>query len=218
MLDIRAAIAFTGAMVADTLHTLIDRYGPPLSTLTDNGLVFTTRLAGRRGGRGGFEKLLDAYGIQQKNGRPGHPQTQGKIERFHQTLKRWLGARPRPGTITELQLLLDEFRHWYNTARPHRAVGSRTPYQAYTAFPKAAPTGLSSSEWRSRTDKIDRNGKLSLRYAGHLRHLGVGRAHAGRPVLMLIHDRHVTVSDLDTGTILGEYLIDPNRDYQAKQA
>ena len=79
--------AFTGTAVAETLQHLIDTYGPPASTLTDNGLVFTARLTGRKGGRNAFEKTLNHHRIQQKNGRPGHPQTQGKIERFHQTLK-----------------------------------------------------------------------------------------------------------------------------------
>src|SRR5664280_2877213 len=65
--------------------------GWPAATLTDNGSVYTSRFTG---GRNGFEYLLAYLGIRQKNGSPGHPQTQGKIERFHQTLKRWLGRRP----------------------------------------------------------------------------------------------------------------------------
>lgn len=217
LLDIRAADAFTGAMVADTMASLIDAYGPPHATLTDNGLVFTTRLARYKGARGGFEKLLAAHGITQRNGRPGHPQTQGKIERFHQTLKRWLTARPRPATIDELQDLLTYFQAWYNTGRPHRSLGRRTPEQAYTALPKAHPTGPRQTEWRTRTDKVDINGKVSLRYAGKLRHLGIGRAHAGTPVLLLIHDRDVTVSDANTGEIIAEHTIDPTRHYQPRK-
>lgn len=217
LIDIRPALAFTGPMVVATMTELIDAFGPPASTLTDNGLVFTTRLARHTGARGGFEKLLDAHHIQQKNGRPGHPQTQGKIERFHQTLKRWLAARPYPDTITDLAALLTEFRAWYNTKRPHRSIGRRTPEQAYTALPKASPEpSHNTSEWRTRTDKVDTRGAVSLRYAGRLRHLGVGRAHAGTPVLLLINDAHVTISDLTTGTHLGEYLIDPAKDYQPK--
>lgn len=218
LLDIQAATAFTGAHVAATLHTLIERYGPPMSTLTDNGLVFTTRLARYKGARGGFEKVLQHHGIMQKNGRPGHPQTQGKIERFHQTLKRFLAAKPRPTSVEELQQLLTIFQTWYNTERPHRALGGRTPEEAYTALPKATPTGNTRSEWRSRTDRVDTNGKVTLRYAGQLRHLGIGRRYTGLRILMLINDRHVTVSSLETGDILGEYIIDPARDYQARKA
>lgn len=139
LLSITARTAFTGAGVATELQHLIDDYRPPASTLTDNGLVFTTRLARHKGGKGGFEKLLDAHHIKQKNGNPGHPQTQGKIERFHQTLKRWLSARPKPATTGDLQNQLDQFRTWYNTGRPHRAIDRHTPEQAYTALPKAKP-------------------------------------------------------------------------------
>lgn len=217
LLDIRTAAAFTGPMVVTVMTELISRYGPPASTLTDNGLVFTTRLARYKGARGGFEKLLAIHGITQKNGRPGHPQTQGKIERFHQTLKRFLTARAHPSTISDLQTLLTEFQTWYNTQRPHRATGRRTPEQAYTALPKATPTGPTRSEWRSRTDKVDRDGKVTLRYAGKLRHLGIGKAHAGTAVLLLIHDRNVVTSDATTGEIIAEHTIDPTRDYQPKK-
>lgn len=214
LLHIRAAAAYSGPMVVAALQALIDDHGTPASTLTDNGLVFTARLAGRKGGRNGFEKLLQAHHIQQKNGHPGHPQTQGKIERFHQTLKRWLRARPLPATMTELQALLDEFAHWYNHERPHRSVGRRTPATAYAALPKATPATTTEPEWRTRTDKIAAAGTVSLRYAGKLRHLGIGRAHAGQPILMLIHDQHVVTSHAETGEVLAEHHIDPDRDYQ----
>jgi hypothetical protein len=98
-----------------------------------------------------------------------------------------------------------------------RILGSRTPEEPYTALPKATPTGAHATEWRSRTDKVDRHGSVALRYAGNIRHLGIGRRNAGLPVLMLIHDRNVTVSDLHTGEIIGEYTIDPAKDYQPKK-
>lgn len=152
--------------------------------------------------------------IHQKNGAPGHPQTQGKIERFHQTLKRWLTARPLPDTTTELQELLDQFRTWYNTARPHRAIARTTPAIAYAATPKATPNTETTPEWRTRTDVIDAWGKLSLRYAGALRHLGMGRAHIGEPVLMLIHDNHVITSNAITGEIIAEHTINYQRPHR----
>lgn len=214
LLHLRTQPAFTGADVVTAMQELITTYGPPASTLTDNGLVFTARLARHKGGRNGFEKLLQAHHIHQKNGAPGHPQTQGKIERFHQTLKRWLTARPLPATTTELQDLLDRFRTWYNTARPHRALARAIPATAYTATPKATPTTTTTAEWRTRTDVIDPWGKISLRYAGKLRHLGVGRAHIGEPVLMLIHDNHVITSNATTGQIIAEHTINPTTNYQ----
>lgn len=217
LLHITAATAFTGPMVVTVMNNLITDYGAPTSTLTDNGLVFTTRLARFKGAQGGFEKLLTLHGITQKNGSPGHPQTQGKIERFHQTLKRFLGVHPRPATIEELQALLTEFQGWYNTARPHRALGRRTPEEAYTALPKASPAQTPSPEWRSRTDRVDSRGAVSIRYAGKLRHLGIGRAYAGTPVLMLIHGREVLTSDTRTGEIIAEHTIDPTKNYQPRK-
>jgi transposase InsO family protein len=81
----------TGDDVVTTFLACVDDYGPPASTLTDNGRVYTAR---HGGGRNAFEYVLAALNITQKNGTPNHPQTQGKIERFHQTLKRWLSHRP----------------------------------------------------------------------------------------------------------------------------
>lgn len=215
LLHIQAQHAFTGTDVVKAMEHLISKYGPPQSTLTDNGLVFTARLAGRKGGRNGFEKLLQAHHIHQKNGRPGHPQTQGKIERFHQTLKRWLKAKPRPTTIQELQQLLDQFRHWYNHQRPHRAIGRKTPNQAYQHLPKATPQPHQTPEWRTRTDIVDKDGKVTLRYAGKLRHLGIGRAWIGQPVLLLIKDNQVSTSLIETGQTIATHHIDPTRNYQA---
>lgn len=217
LLRITAATAFTGPMVVAVMNELITQYGAPTSTLTDNGLVFTTRLARFKGARGGFEKLLSPHGITQKNGRPGHPQTQGKIERFHQTLKRFLTARPRPATLEDLQALLIQFQDWYNTARPHRSLGRRTPEEAYTALPKAGPAQALSPEWRSRTDRVDSRGAVSIRYAGKLRHLGIGRPYAGTSVLMLIYDRDVLTSGTRTGEVIAEHTIDPAKGYQPRK-
>ena len=120
---------------------------------------------------------------------------------------------PLPATTTELQDLLDRFRTWYNTARPHRALARTTPATAYTATPKATPT-TTTTEWCTRADVIDPWGKVSLRYAGKLRHLGIGRAHIGEPVLMLIHDNHVITSNAITGEIIAEHTINPTSNYQ----
>ncbi|MFK4762843.1 IS481 family transposase [Microbacterium sp. ZW T5_45] len=115
----------TGRNVVDTFLQCVETYGPPASTLTDNGRVYTAR---HSGARNEFEYVIAALGIRQKNGAPNHPQTQGKIERFHQTLKRWLTAHPRAATIHELQTQLDTFQEHYNTARPHRARGTEPPW------------------------------------------------------------------------------------------
>jgi hypothetical protein len=182
-------------------------------------MVYTTRLAGGRGGRNAFEHQLHALGITQKNGSPNHPQTQGKIERFHQTLKLWLAGQARAHTLAELNDQLKKFRHIYNHERPHRALDRRTPATAYTATPKAAPAGAKQGDhWRRRIDKVDQFGKLTLRHAGRLRHIGIGRAYAGQHVLMLIHDTDVTISDATTGEIIRDLTIDPTTDYQGRKS
>lgn len=214
LLSITASTAFSGTDAAAELTRLIECYGPPASTLTDNGLVFTARLAGRRGGRNAFEKVLTANRIQQKNGRPGHPQTQGKIERFHQTLKKRLAARPPAATVGELQPLLDEFRDYYNTERPHHALARRTPHHGYTTSAKATPNDNPCEEWRIRKDIVTPNGKVTVRYAGKLFQLGIGRAYKGQRILMVITDNHITTSLEETGLVITEHYIDTSRNYQ----
>ena len=98
----------TGPIVVAEFRAAIKTTGIPASTLTDNGMVYTTRFAGGRGGRNGFEAELRRLHITQKNGRPNRPTTQGKVERFQQTLKKWLHAQvSAPETIEQLQTLLD---------------------------------------------------------------------------------------------------------------
>jgi|SRR5579884_73593 len=84
----------SGPIVVDEFRKTAQDHGIPASTLTDNGMVFTTRLSGGKGGRNGFETELARLGVRQKNSRPNHPTTCGKVERFQQTLKRWLAAQP----------------------------------------------------------------------------------------------------------------------------
>ena len=181
LLSCTAHNVVTGGLVVDTFTATINKYGPPASTLTDNGFVYTARF---RGSRNAFEYLLAASGITQKNGHPYHPQTQGKIERFHQTLKFWLNKQPVAANISELQIQLDRFRAIYNEQRPHRSLPGITPAQAYTATIKATPAGQPlSAHYRVRHDTIDQFGKLTLRRAGKLHHLGVGRAHARRRIV-----------------------------------
>jgi hypothetical protein len=155
--------------------------------------------------------------VRQKNGKPNHPQTQGKVERFQQTLKNWLRAQPRqPATLRELQALLDAFAALYNTRRPHRSLPHRaTPATAYNARPKALPGDRSAdTHHRVRTDRVDADGKLTLRIGGKLHHIGIGRTHARTPVLMLVQDLHVRVISGATGELIRELTIDPARNYQ----
>ncbi len=190
-------------------------YGLPASTLTDNGAVYTSRFTH---GHNDFERLIASLGITQKNGHPGHPQTQGKIERFHQTLKRWLTPRPRPASIADMQTLLDTFREVYNTARPHRALPERrTPAQAYTALPKANPSRTATEHFRIRHDTVDQFGKLTLRHGSQLHHLGIGRTHTHTPVLILITTDTVTVISKTGYQLIANHHIDPDHNYWPNQ-
>ena len=206
----------TGDDVVAVFLDAVQEYGPPASTLTDNGSVYTSRFTG---GRNAFEYLLPLLGVRQKNGSPGHPQTQGKTERFHQTLQRWLAARPPARTIPELQRQLDTFREHYNEHRPHRALHRRTPGDAYRATPKAVPAsnGHQPGHYRLRYDRLDTKGKMSIRRAGRMHHLGVGTTHARKRVLALADDHHITVTDLTTGEVLSTHLIEPDKTYWRNQ-
>ena len=110
---------------------------------------------------------------------------------------------------------LDTFRGYYNTVRPHRALHRRTPQQAYDARPKAVPTGkpLDDSHYRIRHDRIDPGGVFTLRHNSHLHHIGIGRRHAGRDVLVLVHDLHIRVLTTE-GELLRELQLDPSKNYQ----
>jgi transposase InsO family protein len=191
-------------------------YGNPAAVLTDNGAVYTGRYRGN--GRVKLEITLHKRGVVFTHSRPYHPQTCGKVERFHQTVKKWLTTQPRACTITELQHQLDAFRAYYNTVRPHRAPGRRTPAQAYPARPKAVASGIPLVEghYRVRHDKIDSDGKLTLRYNSRLHHIGIGRRHARTPVLVLVHDLHVRILST-SGRLLRDFELDPSRDYQPQQ-
>lgn len=209
-ISVTAHTPVTGKDVVNAFRGACAIHGIPASTLTDNGFVFTTRM---RNGTNAFERELAVLGITQKNGRPNHPQTQGKVERFQATLKKWLTARPPAGTVPELQQLLDEFAHLYNHDRPHRSLQRRTPAQAYTARAKATPTG-GNGPWRIRDDHVDPSGCVTIRHAGNLHHIGLGKQFIGTAIRMLVHDTHVTVIDRDTGEIIRDLTLDTSRDYQ----
>jgi phosphoribosyl 1,2-cyclic phosphodiesterase len=138
------------------------------------------------------------------------------LERLHQTLKRWPARQSPAQTLVELQAQLDAFAHYYNTIRPHRALGGRTPLQAYGARIKARPASAEHPEthFRVRHDKVDSGGTITLRHNSRLHHIGIGRAHKGRPIKLLIANRDIRVLDRDTGQLIRRLTLDPSRDYQ----
>jgi hypothetical protein len=180
-------------------------------------MVFTTRFSGGKGGRNGFEAELRRLRVVQKNSRPNHPTTCGKVERFQQTLKRWLTAQSdQPETVAQLQALLDVFTAHYNEERPHRSLPDRcTPTVSYHRRPKATPGDRGDDTHdRVRHDVIDKAGRITLRVNGRLHHIGLGRTLAGTPVLALAHDLDVRVIAASTGELIRKLTIDPAKDYQ----
>jgi transposase InsO family protein len=202
----------------DVLHTFQDAFmhwGIPASVLTDNGAVFTGKQRG--GGRVALEVELGRLGVRFDHSRPYHPQTCGKVERFQQTQKKWLTAQPPARTVAGLRHQLSRFRRYYNDIRPHRALARHTPTNAYTARPKATPTGpIIDPHWRVRHDRIDTSGTVTLRHNSRLHHLGLGRRLAGTPITLLVDDLHIRVIERDTGHLLRELILDPTRDFQPR--
>ena len=215
LVRITAHARVTAPIVTENFLAAAEEHGLPASVLTDNGLIFTTRYAAGSGGPNHFEHVLADLNIRQKNGRPNHPQTQGKIERFHQTLKRWLGARDGAADLHELTAQLSDFQRIYNTERPHRALGRVTPERAYSSLPKAIPTPTGHTHARVRHDIVDGGGTVTLRWAGRLRHLGIGRSHKGTAVTILTHGTAAIVTDRH-GQILAEFTLKPEHDYHRK--
>ena len=217
-LHVSAHHHITGQIVVGTFTETAAQHGFPASVLTDNGFVYTTRLAARRGGRNGLETELRRLDIVQKNSRPNHPTTCGKVERFQQTMKKWLAAQPgQPATVEQLQALINTFVDIYNNTRPHRSLPHQaTPATAYQTRPKATPATDRSTDTHYRVlhDIADPAGKLTLRRAGRLHHIPIGTEHARTPVLKLVDDLHIRIINAATGELLRELTLDPTRDYQ----
>ena len=131
--------AATGETTADTwaaLQHAFAGYGLPVKLLSDNGLAFTGK---HRGWMVELERHLAALGVTTIASTPRHPQTCGKNERGHQTLQKWLAARPPAENLAALQDLLEQYRQFYNNRR-HQSLEGQTPQQRYDARPKATPT------------------------------------------------------------------------------
>lgn len=124
-----AMLACTGAAALATVADAAAVLGWPARFQSDNASAFRHVLA----------DALRPLGIDSAHSRPYHPQTNGKVERFHRTEKTWLRAQDPAEDLSTLQTHLDCYRHHYNHDRPHRGVGRRIPADAWTAAPKAGP-------------------------------------------------------------------------------
>lgn len=196
--------------VVQVFHSASQRFGLPASLLTDNGRIFTARSIGAKVL---LESELERLGIVFKHSTPYHPQTCGKVERFHQTVKRFLAKQPPASSLAELQFQLDAFCSYYNQVRPHRALGRQTPISVFNARIKATPAQPPVVDHRVRRDKIDAFGKVTLRYQGKLRHIPVGMLHKNRKVRLLVSGPDVRIITED-GELIRALTLDPSRNYQ----
>jgi transposase InsO family protein len=207
----------TAPKVLEVLREAGARWGFPAALLTDNGCVYTTW---HRGGPNVMQTELLALGIDYRHSRPYHPQTCGKVERFHQTMKTFLHRQPTARSIGELQAQVDRFIAYYNDVRPHRATGRRPPRAAFEARDKARPSGPKiriGQGVRVRRDRVSKGGNVTLRHGTRLHHIGVGHAHDGKRVTLLVKGLDVRVISED-GELLRHLTLDPTRDYQPQRS
>jgi len=205
----------TAPEVVRVFYQAADRYGLPASVLTDNGAIYTARY---RGATTGLELDLAMLGITFKHGKPYHPQTQGKIERYHRTLKKWLRKQPAAESIAELQDQIDRFVEYYNETRPHQARGC-PPMHAWRSLDKATPVLDGQpvvAATKVRRDKVDKGGTVTLRYRSKLHHIGLGRKYGGQRVLVLMANLDVRVIN-EEGKVIRHLTLDPSVNYQSQQ-
>jgi transposase InsO family protein len=184
-------------------------WGMPAGVLSDNGLAFSGKLHG-------FETVFEANlrdaGIRPFTGRPFHPQTTGKVERFQQTLKKWLRKQPLAADVVELQAQLDTFADYYNHERPHQGIGRVTPASRWHASDCAtpSPSPLEHPDYAPRKPTrhdltVRADGRVGIgRYTIH-----IGVAHAGRSAVVMADERWVNVY-ID-GLLIRHSRLDPTR-------
>lgn len=206
----RAVLEATSDEAWTTFGQASQQWGLPVGVLSDNGLCFSGKL---RGFEVLFEAKLREAGVRPFTGRPYHPQTTGKVERFQQTLKKWLRRRRRlAADLAELQAQLDEFCRIYNHERPHQGIGRATPISRWQTGPRAAPTGipLEHPHWpaRPRCAVVKNHGTIRLDDL----HINVGVEWAGCEATVIVDGTHATV--FINSQLVRHLRIDPTRRYQ----
>jgi putative transposase len=204
-----AAAAEDAVSAAAAIGTAAAACGAPGIVLCDNGTAFSGGIAR---GQGLFARAVTALGSRIVRSSPYHPQTCGKCERHHQTLKKWLAARPAPATITDLQALLDEYRDWYNNHRHHSAVKA-TPGHAWDTAPSHGGPGHLPAQDDATIHKltVGENGTVKL---GHLKiSIGADRKHQ---VITIIRDHDRVTAYTPDGDPIGTLRLDHTKPYQGQ--
>ena len=188
-----AMASCTGALVLAVLSAAAAVLGWPARFWSDNAKAFRSTLA----------NALAPLGVAASHTRPYRPEGNGKVERFHQTLKKWLAKQPPAATIDELQTQLDRFRQIYNTQRPHRALDRRFPADVWTNAPKTGPDGQPVGITTHVHDTIVSNGRC---WASNIA-VTIGAAYNGQRALAVITGTacHVFID----GRLVRQLTIDP---------
>jgi len=193
----------------DVFELAASRYGLPRQVLSDNGLAFTGRL---RNLEVIFETNLKDLGVEPITSAPYHPQTLGKLERFHRTLKEWLSDEGPAWDLEHLQELLDGYRFHYNRHRPHQGIDDATPAERYQPSTNTLPEPPTIRTPEYPPHSILRRVTASGNVGYKRKLIQVGYRWAGATV------RVITIGDL-THIYYGETLIralaiDPHHYYQ----
>lgn len=208
----RAVLEATTVEAWTSFVEAAEQWGLPAGTLSDNGLCFSGKL---RGCEVLFESNLREAGVRPITGRPFHPQTTGKVERFQQTEKNWLRRQPLAADVVELQTQLDHFRHIYNYERPHQGIGRITPFTRWTASPASQPADhpLEHPHHPSRRQLVHHalvqtNGTLNI--GVYILHIGA--EWAGNTATVFTDNCYATV--FINRQLIRHQKLDPTRRYQ----
>jgi transposase InsO family protein len=189
------------------LSSALASHGVPAMFLSDNGSAFSAKV---RGGEAELERHLRALGVNVVTSSPRHPQTCGKVERYHQTFKRWLAARPQPaGNISELQTLAESFDALYNTERPHSALAGATPAEVWAATEQHPPPSQPLQPG-TRTSTVTVSSRGEVRVGRHS--VQVGRQWEGAKVTTIHTGDHASI--FHKRQLVRSLNLDTNRRYQ----
>lgn len=209
LVAIKAGRGPTTDLAIDTLLAGGTQWGLPAMVLCDNGTCF----AGANRAGCSFETVLGAAGIRVVHSAIYHPQTCGKIERFHGTLKRWLAKQPLAATIGQLQAQLDAFAHHYNHERPSSAGGELTAAQRHAATAAATPSPepiaspATPAAITITAAGVSPEGIIAV--GGAM--TSVGTEHAGRRLTVIRYGQHAVI--VDGAAPVARVRLDPNRRY-----
>lgn len=198
----------TSAAAWDAFSHACQDWGIPARVMSDNGTCFTGRFFSTGPKEVDFERQLRHLGVTHLLSSPGHPQTCGKLERSHQSTKKWLATQPPAATFDELQADLDRWRDHYNHRRPHRGLRGATPYERWSAQPPAQPDTPIPLPSRASLHKVATNGIIT--WNGY--QVGIGAQLAGQQLLVVAKDLDLTIHG--QSGLIRSLTINPDRKYQ----